>query len=149
MNEDAHPWKAIRDTAAGFTLSLAMLPGLVIASNTQRGVEGAGFVVVTQAGDNFSLKNHAIGATWSVTEGKVNSLVVTDRMHGTELRVAVPFAILLENGTIYNGSILKLSSQPAKHELTPRRRQTAWRTVRLSIGKQRPFPAGSVVAHSS
>jgi hypothetical protein len=80
MNEDAHPWKAIRDTAAGFTLSLAMLPGLVIASNTQRGVEGAGFVVVTQAGDNFSLKNHAIGATWSVTEGKVNSLFVTDRI---------------------------------------------------------------------
>jgi hypothetical protein len=119
MNENAHPWKAIRDATAGFTLLLATLPGSVIASSTQRGFE-AGFVVATQAGDNFYLKNDAIGAKWSVTDGKVNSLVVTDRMHGTELRVAVPFAILREDGSIYDTSILKLTGQPMKHELTPR-----------------------------
>jgi len=119
MTEGAHPWKAIRDATVGFTLTLAMLPGSVIASSTQRGFE-VGSVVATQAGDNFSLKNRAIGAKWSVTEGKVNSLVVTDRMHGTELRVAVPFAILLKDGSIYNASILKLTGQPAQHELTPR-----------------------------
>ena len=108
MNEGVHPWKAIRDATAGFTLSIAMLPGSVIASSTQLGLE-ADLVVATQAGDNFYLKNHAIGAKWSVTAGKVNSLVVTDRLHGTELRVAVPFAILLKDGSIYNASILKLT----------------------------------------
>jgi hypothetical protein len=118
MNEGAHPWKAIRDATVGFTLTLAMLPGSVIASSTQRGFE-AGSVVATQAGDNFSLKNQAIGAKWSVTEGKVNSLVVTDQMHGTELRVAGPFAILLRDGSIYDASNLRVASQPTKRELTP------------------------------
>jgi hypothetical protein len=119
MNEGAHPWKAIRDATAVFTLLLAMLPGSVIASGAQRGFE-AGFVVAMEAGDNFYLKNDAIGAKWAVLEGKVNRLVVTDRMRGTELRVAVPFAILLKDGSIYDASNLKVTGQPTKHELTPR-----------------------------
>jgi hypothetical protein len=119
MNENAHPRKAIRDATAGFTLLFAMLHGSVIAASTQRGLE-TDFVIATQTGDSFSLKNHTIDAKWSVPEGRVNSLVVTDRMHGTELRVAVPFAILLKDGSIYDTSILKLTGQPMKHELTPR-----------------------------
>jgi hypothetical protein len=119
MNESAHPWKTIRDATVGFTLTLAMLPGSVVASSTQRGFE-AGSVVATQAGDNFSLKDQAIGAKWSVTEGKLHSLVVTDQMHGTELRVAAPFAILLKDGSIYDASNLKIASQPTKRELAPR-----------------------------
>jgi len=118
MNESAHPWKAIRDATAGFTLSLAMLPGSLFASSTQRSFE-TGPVVATRAGDNFSLKNQAIGAKWSVTEGKVSSLIVTDRIHGTEFRVSVPFAILMKDGSIYNAGVLKLAGQAAKHELTP------------------------------
>jgi hypothetical protein len=100
MNEGAHRWKAIRHATVGVTVTLAMLPRSVIASSsTQRGFEPRS-VVATQAGDNFSLKNRAIGAKWSVTEGRVNSLVVTDQMHGRELRVAAPFAILLKDGSI-------------------------------------------------
>ncbi len=118
MNESAHPWKAIRDATAGFTLLLAMLPGSLFASSTQRSFE-TGPVVATRAGDNFSLKNQAIGAKWSVTEGKVSSLIVTDRIHGTEFRVSVPFAILMKDGSIYNAGVLKLAGQAAKHELTP------------------------------
>jgi hypothetical protein len=140
MNEGAHPWKAIRDATAGFALSLAMLTGSVIASSTQRGFE-AGSVVATQAGDNFSLKNKAIGAKWSVTAGKVNRLVVTDRLHGTELRVAVPFAILLKDGSIYDPSILKLSGQPAKHELNPR--PDASRLAERLHGEEFDFPLES------
>jgi hypothetical protein len=140
MNEGGHPWKAIRDATAGFALSLAMLPGSVIASSTQLGLE-ADLVVATQAGDNFYLKNHAIGAKWSVTAGKVNSLVVTDRLHGTELRVAVPFAILLKDGSIYNPSILKLSGQPAKHELNPR--PDASRLAERLHGEEFDFPLES------
>jgi hypothetical protein len=120
MNEGAHRWKAIRHATVGVTVTLAMLPRSVIASSsTQRGFEPRS-VVATQAGDNFSLKNRAIGAKWSVTEGRVNSLVVTDQMHGTELRVAAPFAILLKDGSIYDASSLRLTRQPAEHELTPR-----------------------------
>jgi hypothetical protein len=140
MNEGAHPWKAIRDATAGFALSLVMLPGSVIASSPQLGFE-ADFVVATQAGDNFYLKNQAIGVKWSVTAGKVNSLVVTDRLHGTELRVAVPFAILLKDGSIYSPGILKLSGQPAKHELNPR--PEASRLAERQRGEELDFPLES------
>ena len=114
-----HPWKTIRDATAGFALSLAVFAGSAVASSTQRDLEG-GSVVTTQAGESFRLENQAIGAKWSVTEGKVSSLVVTDRMHGTEFHVAVPFAILLKDGSIYDASVLKLIGRPTKHELTPR-----------------------------
>ena len=113
-----YPWKTIRDATAGLALSLAVFVGSAVASGTQRDLEG-GPVVATQAGDSFHLENRAIGAKWSVTEGKVSSLVVTDRMHGTELRVAAPFAILLKDGSIYDVSVLKLIGPPTKHELTP------------------------------
>jgi hypothetical protein len=140
MNEGAHPGKATRDATMGFALALAMLPGSVIASSTQRDFE-ADSVVAAQAGDNFYLKNQAIGAKWSVTAGKVNSLVVTDRLHGTELRVAVPFAILLKDGSIFNAGVLKLSGQPAKHELTPR--PGASRLADRLLGEEFDFPLES------
>ena len=118
MDEGMQPWAAIRDLTAKFVLSLAMLPASAIASKTQRDFD-PGPVLATRAGDSFDLENHAIGARWSVTDGKVNNLVVSDRMHRTELRVAAPFVILLRDGTVYNSSILKLTGQPTKHELTP------------------------------
>ncbi len=113
-----HRWKRIRDATVGFALSLAMLPGSAIASNTQ-GDLGFGPVIATQAGDSFQLENHAVAAKWLVTEGKVKGLVVTDRLHGTELRVAAPFAILLKDGSIYSPDTLELIGRPTKHELTP------------------------------
>jgi hypothetical protein len=117
-----------------------MFPGSVIASSTQRGFE-AGFVIATQAGDNSYLKNDAIDAKWSVTEGKVNRLVVTDRMHGTELRVTVPFAIVLKDGSIYDASNLKVTGRPAKRELTPR--PDASRLADRLHGEEFDFPLES------
>ncbi len=113
-----HPCKAKRNATAGFALLLTVLSSSAVASSTHQ--DEAGPVVATQAGGHFSLKNRAIGAEWAVTEGKVNNLVVTDRLHGTELRIAVPFAILLKDGSIYDAGSLKLTGQPARHELTPR-----------------------------
>src|SRR3981189_1722788 len=140
VNEDAHLWHGIRPATAGFTLTLAMFPGSVFASSTQRGFE-AGVVVATQAGGNFSLKNRVIGAKLSVTEGKVNNLIVTDRMHGKELRVPVPFAILLKDGSIYDANSLKPNGRPAKHELIPR--PDASRLADRLHGEEFDFPLES------
>jgi hypothetical protein len=118
MNEGVYPWKAIRDATVGFTLTLAMFPSPVIESSTQRDLQ-AGTAIATQARDSFQLENLAIGAKLTVTEDKVNSLVVTDRMHGTELRVVAPFAILLKDGSIYDAGNLTLTEKPTKRELTP------------------------------
>jgi hypothetical protein len=76
--------------------------------------------VAARAGDSFSLENGAIGAKWAVTEGKAGGLVVLDRLHGAEFRVARPFAILMKDGAIYDADNLKLSGEPAKRDLSAR-----------------------------
>jgi hypothetical protein len=89
MEKSMRPWEDNQGRDGGSLLSLAVLAGSAVASSTQRDLEG-GTVVTTQAGDSFRLENQAIGAKWSVTEGRVNSLLVTDRMHGTELASLYP-----------------------------------------------------------
>ena len=114
-----HPWKQIRDAGMALIFPLAVLTNSTISASTPRDVEG-GRVVATHTGGSFRLENRVISAKWSVTGGRVNRLVITDRMHETELPVTVPFAILLTSGTIYDVGTLRLAGQPVKHELTPR-----------------------------
>src|SRR5580700_3535923 len=113
-----YPRKAIRSATAIFAFTLSVLPSLGLATATPRDLK-TGVVIATQTGGSFRLDNQTIGATWSVAEGKVNSLIVTDRMHRTELHVGVPFALLLKSGDICDLGTLKLAGQPVKHELTP------------------------------
>jgi hypothetical protein len=102
----------------GLALSIAALSVKAIAATTPRDV-GAPHVIATQVGDIFHLENQVIGAQWSVSNAKINGLLVKDRMHRTELRVGTPFAILLKDGSIDNTDTLKLTGQPTRAELTP------------------------------
>ncbi len=114
-----HPRNAFRDAIAGLVLALAMLPVSVRAGGIAQDAE-AGKATATEAGDNFRLENRAIGATWSVAGSKVHSVAVMDRLHGTELSVSAPFAILLKDGTIYDAGNLALAGTPVRRALTPR-----------------------------
>jgi hypothetical protein len=113
-----YPRKAIKSTTAVFAFTLSVLPSLGLVTANPRDLKPDA-VIATQAGGSFRLENQAIGATWSLSKGKVTRLVLTDLMHGTALHVAVPFAILLKSGAIYDVGNLKLAGQPVRHELTP------------------------------
>jgi hypothetical protein len=119
MEEGMHPWVAIRDATIGFVLLLAMARGSVSAVEIERG-SVAGVAIAGQDGNSFRLENQAIVVKWFVAEGRVSRLIVADRIHGTELSVGVPFAILLKDGTIYNPDNLRLLGQPLRRELAPR-----------------------------
>ncbi len=108
--------RALRTISACLALSLTLLYGSAASTIGDE----TGSVVATHTGDSFVLQNHAIGAKWNVTEEKVNGLAFIDRLHGTELPVDVPFAILLRDGTIYDAGNLRLAGVPTLHELTPR-----------------------------
>ena len=108
--------RALRTISACLVLSLTTLSGIA-ASNAGTDAES---VVAANSGDSFSLKNRAIEVKWDITAGKLNGLHVIDRLHGTELRVDVPFAILLKDGTIYDPENLRLVGPPTLRELTPR-----------------------------
>lgn len=112
--------KQLLNAATGLALSLAVFPGSMIQAESAPQRNEASPVVAMQAGDSFRLQNHAIGASWSVAGGKLNSLVVHDRMHGAELRIDMPFGLLLSDGTKYNAGSLALTGPSVRHELNPR-----------------------------
>src|SRR5579864_5184952 len=129
--------EAVSAAGIGLALSIAVLSATYAAANTPQEVQ-AGRVIATQEGDNFHLENQTIGAQWSVSDGKVNGLLVKDRMHRMEFRVRTPFAILLKDGTIYNPDSLKLTSQPTRQELTPH--EEASRLADRLHGERFDFP---------
>ncbi len=110
------PGRALRTISACLALSFTTLPSTAVSTI---GTE-ADSVVAMHTGDSFGLKNHAIEMKWNVAAGKVNGLTLIDRLHGAELPVDVPFAILLQDGTIYDAANLSLVEPPALREMTPR-----------------------------
>jgi len=102
------------------TAAIAALYLFVISvpANGQISAE-AGKVTATHDRDAFRLEDGAIGAKWSVGGGKVSGLVISDRLHGTDIPVPVPFAVLLNDGTIYNSDNLTISGEPVLRELEP------------------------------
>jgi hypothetical protein len=111
-----HARKASRNITATVALALSALTAFAGAASRDA---QAGSAVATQSGKRFRLQNQSIGATWSVTNGKLDNIVIVDRLHGMEIPVPAPFAIVLRDGTIYNASNLTITAQPSRHELTP------------------------------
>jgi hypothetical protein len=75
-----------------------------------------GRISARQTGETFSLQNRVIGAKWSVRSERVSGLVVTNRMDGSELRVANQFSIVLKDGTVYGaGSLLPVGTTKHHH----------------------------------
>jgi len=112
------PRKMLLNATAGFSLLLALLPFPVLAADAPSAPQ-TGPVIAAQDGASYRLENAILGVRWSVSDGKVASLAVTDRLHGTELRIPSPFAILLKDGAIYSAANLQLAAKPARQELVP------------------------------
>jgi hypothetical protein len=119
MDKCVHPQKAISKALAVFAFSLVMFPVPALAAGVlQHPVPGR--VVAILTGDSFQIENPVIGAKWSVANGCITRLVLMDRLTAKEVPIATPFAILLQNGLIYNAANMNLAGQPSRHELTPR-----------------------------
>jgi hypothetical protein len=111
--------KAHRIAAECLALALAAAPIYVFAASASRSNEVDAATAAQTAG-KFSLENRVIGAKWTVADGRVRDLAVVDRVRGTEVRIAMPFAILLKDGTILDANSFVIAGVPEAHELTPR-----------------------------
>jgi hypothetical protein len=111
---------SFRNAAAKFSLlaCVSVFSGSAFAAGLSLD-RPAGPVLATQTGDTYRLENRVVGATWSVAGGKVSHLVIADRLHGTELPVAMPFAVLLKSGAIDDAENLQVSGPPVRQELAP------------------------------
>lgn len=76
-------------------------------------------VSATRAGDTFTLQNGWIKASVGIGDGKLGSVVVTDRVHGQELSIERPFEVLLKDGRTFGVGNLKLAGTADLHELDP------------------------------
>src|ERR1700731_796499 len=84
-------------------------------SCAQQGTEDR--VAATTSGGRFVLRNRAIKASVSTTDGKLSGLSITDPHHGTELAIERPFELLLKNGAIYYPGNLPIHGEAKLHEL--------------------------------
>ena len=82
---------------------------------------GSKFLSTESTDSSFSMQARAIGVRWRVTSHGIDRLLIMNRIDGTEVSVANPFSILLQDGTIYTGGNLTPVGSMAKHQLIPRR----------------------------
>jgi hypothetical protein len=66
-----------------------------------------------------SLRDQAIEADWIVAGGHVGALTVHDLWNRATLTLADPFAVLLEDGTIYDARSLQVEGTPQVRALSP------------------------------
>ncbi len=93
---------------------LAAMPGAVFA------LAAGGKAEASEAAGRFAIENAAVGASCSLAGGHLADLVVRDRMHGAEIPVAVPFAILLADGSSLRAADFVVSGEAARHEIAAR-----------------------------
>ena len=87
------------------------------------------------------MANHAIGIRGSAAASGVDGLIVTNRMDGSELPVANPFSILMQDGTIYNTANLLPSGPMTQHAIN--RKADAARAADKMHGEQMDLPRES------
>jgi hypothetical protein len=97
-----------------FMLALALLPPLAAALQPAPAVQAAKVPDST-----LDLLNDTVGVRVTVKDGRMDGLSVTDRRRVTSLTIAIPFAILLKDGTIYDARNLRISDVTSVHALTP------------------------------
>ena|SRR5579883_802664 len=70
-------------------------------------------------GDSYALSDDTVEAAWSLSNGHLASVSVTDKTHKTTLAITEPFALLLKDGTIYKAGDLKIDGDPRMVTLEP------------------------------
>ncbi|HVZ82798.1 MAG TPA: hypothetical protein VG893_03925 [Terracidiphilus sp.] len=66
----------------------------------------------------LQVENARVGATWSLAGGRLSGFTVKDRLHGTEIPAAEPFALLLEDGTHLRAEDFHVSGAAVRRALT-------------------------------
>jgi hypothetical protein len=73
----------------------------------------------TAGSGNDALSNRAIGVSWTMHEGALGGLLVTDRAKKITIAPDTIFALLLKDGTIYSNRTMQVSKGPELHALEP------------------------------
>ncbi|HTZ90587.1 MAG TPA: enterotoxin [Alloacidobacterium sp.] len=78
-----------------------------------------GNAVATIHGNTYVLSNNTIEASCTLANSRIATVTVIDKRHHTLLLLSDPFALLLEDGTIYKAGNLQIEGAPKMQALTP------------------------------
>ena len=95
-----------------------LFPALLFLSGTQRDA-AQDHVALSHRGSDFALENHAMGAKWSLANGTLSGLVISDRLFGTEVQIDDPFRVLLADGRVLSCENLKAAGEPKSVHIAP------------------------------
>jgi len=103
-------------SASRFATLLALV---LCALSMQLARAEAGQAVATREANALQLVNPFLAVRVSFTGDRLSGLTVTDKLHHTDLPIAVPFAILLKDGSIERIESVTLKSDPVTRDLPP------------------------------
>lgn len=103
----------------GFLRPLSMVVACLGVLTCARAGTAQDRVALSQSGGSYVLQNHAIGAKWSIANGGIKGLVISDRLHGTDVQIEEPFRILLTDGGILGAATLRMTGEPKSVHVAP------------------------------
>jgi hypothetical protein len=99
-------------------LLLGLIPVTVPAAKSQQTAPVAP-VSAAQQGSRYSMGNRVLEASLSVADGRLGDILVRDVLSGSDVRLQEPFRILLKDGTVLDGSTLRISGAMQQVHVEP------------------------------
>ena len=109
-------FRHIAQTSLVCCLALAITSRLRSEAEENRAID---HTTIAHGANEIELQNQTIAAAVSFSAQRVSSFVVKDRMHGTEVRPASPFRILLKDGVVLDMSSLTLHDEAKEINVAP------------------------------
>ncbi|HEX3892415.1 MAG TPA: enterotoxin [Terracidiphilus sp.] len=78
-----------------------------------------GAAAALHVGQEFRLENHALSAVFSLRDGKIADVLVTDRQHKVSYPIPSPFTLVFKDGTTCNAPSLHVDQAPTIRQLDP------------------------------
>jgi hypothetical protein len=107
----------LRSTALALGLLCACMSGAGAVHADDTMILKPGTPTYTSQGGQVSFGNAALQASWTVADGKLSGLAITDRDNGQVLKVDALFALVLPDKQTVKGSDMRLLSPPVEQAL--------------------------------
>jgi len=100
----------------GCLTTFMVLPATIVAQ-TQQPILDPGKAIASNTGSGFHLENRSVTADWMAQDEHLGSVHFTDRLHNRSFSLDSPFSILLQDGTVLNGSNLQFHGPVTRRPL--------------------------------
>jgi hypothetical protein len=128
-----HGWKACLLQRAGLACSVFVLGAC--AGVPYAAAQG---VTLSTHADDSKLSNDAISISWRISQNTLSHVVIVDHVRSNQVKLASPFSLRLQDGTVYDADHLTVTGKHTEKDLEPD--SQAARLVEHFPGKEVSIP---------